>query len=835
MNCIICGTELNGRICPRCGIDYSQNREQHPTLADDNMSLDSIASLRCKWEKQQKTRSMPTPHDDRKDTAVAAQSDSTVPTAESTPKPVDAVPEGKKRKKTAAILAGTAAGLLLLGGGLLALKNGVFSGKDNDGATADFTPGSQKDWTLWADELPEQVTADDYLIEERTVYSNRKLETTSSTTSNKMNGWELYDTLAGNGEYGRWSDWSETAVSDSDTRKVETKTRYRYSDKETTTGSSQSMNGWTLENTTYNWSDYGAWSNWSENEAIKTDSRDVQTQTQYSYRDKETTSSSASSLSGWTQYNEARTWGDYGSWSDWTTNLIEETESKKVQTKTQYRYRDWIYTSSDNGNLSGWTCYDIGTSYGSWSDWGDSYISETSARQVETRDVEDGKSYYFAHYCTGNVPGAQWKTYPTNRSADETFNANCTYHELGWFDSLSKFEYRHTIGGYEGYIYYPNGRYDCSNSCWTWYLLNTSVNYKTQYRYRNIYYTYYYMKQGDWSSWSDDYAAPSGDREVETRTLYRYCTRDQIVTYYFYRWKDWSSWSSTPVSGNDLRQVQTRTLYSYRDRSSVPVYHFYRWKDWSDWSDNPYTDSNTRKVETKTFYRFCDRVTQTTYYFRRWTDWSDYSESPAQPSETVEVQTKTQYRYKSKDANDASMTESGGSPSARSTEAVNQASSVTQAETAALDSPKPEIHTYEFIRDNCTWEEAQRKAVELGGHLACFETKEEAEYVLLLMDETKQELCYMRVGARRELDGTAYYWVDRNNQFYGEQINAPDSWCATFWGDGEPSYSWNDNPETCCMVLYNSNLQKWILNDINNTISDGIDPETVGFIVEYEP
>lgn len=103
------------------------------------------------------------------------------------------------------------------------------------------------------------------------------------------------------------------------------------------------------------------------------------------------------------------------------------------------------------------------------------------------------------------------------------------------------------------------------------------------------------------------YYSNSSSRDVETRTVYRYCTRNPISTYYYYRWKDWSAWSTTTVF-----------------------------------------QSNTKEVETATFYRYRDRVTQPTYYFQRWTEWSEYFESPVGESDTVEVRTKTQYRYHSK-------------------------------------------------------------------------------------------------------------------------------------------------------------------------------------------
>ena len=215
--------------------------------------------------------------------------------------------EEKKKKRGAAAWIAIAAGLVVSIAGI-ALLAGLGKDKDKGGTQtldsskpvdttniridATETQGSemtetepsetlpiQLDWADWAEKLPDYVTNENYDIEERTLYSSRNLETTSSTTSSKMDGWELYDTATGNGDYGAWSDWSQTAVSKSDTRDVETQTRYRYSDKETTTSSSSSKSGWTLDNTTYRWGDYGAWSDWSATAVSGSDSRQVENQT----------------------------------------------------------------------------------------------------------------------------------------------------------------------------------------------------------------------------------------------------------------------------------------------------------------------------------------------------------------------------------------------------------------------------------------------------------------------------------------------------------------------------------------------------------------------------
>lgn len=433
----------------------------------------------------------------------------------------------RKKRRGIAVWVAVATVLAVAFGGIVFLTRG----KNNDTNTS------------WVDELPSYVTEEDYTIEARTLYSSRKLETTSSTTSNKMAGWDLYDTAEGNGEFGVWSDWSASEVIGNENREVETQARYRYRDKETTSGSKPAMSGWELYDTTYTWDDYGNWSEWSESPVSMSDSCDV-------------------------------------------------------ETKIQYRYREKSYTTSSSSSLSGWTQYDSSTSYGSWSSWSDTAVSGSSTREVQTQQRQTGTRYYIAHYCTGNTGDSD-----KYKSGSWQYSDKCSYHELGWFDSLGAFE----VDGKQ-VVYYPNGSvYRCSNTCYYFFIMDTENTYKTQYRYRNV-----------------------------------------STTYYFYQWNSWSKYSDSYISSNSDREVSTRTLYRYRDRYSTPTYYFWRWGNWSAWSTMAVSQSNTKEVETAAFYRYRDRVMQPTYFFQRWTEWSEYLESPVEESDTVEVRTKTQYRYRSK-------------------------------------------------------------------------------------------------------------------------------------------------------------------------------------------
>lgn len=386
----------------------------------------------------------------------------------------------------------------------------------------------QRDWTDWLDNLPEGITQQDYDIEEQILYSVRKLEQKTSTTEKEIEGWELYQTAKGDGSFGPWSDWSENAVS-------------------------------------------------------QTDDRQVEKQEQYRYRLKETTTSSNSSLSGWTKYDTSYTYGSYGAWSNWSTDAVSGSDERKVEAKTQFRYRDVTTT----------------TSYGDWSGWGDWQDARESTGDTKREDTRSlwGYYYYRCPSCGAHMPDSgTCSTWAGGCGAGiPSGSFYSTWSTTAWSSAgLSSW---YGTGNQYGYV---NGEL-----VFSW---SSSGSPLTQYRYstRTLNTSESY---GSWSSWSDTKVSASSSRNVETRTMYRYCTRSQTPTYYFYRWGNWSGWSANAVSSNDNRQV-----------------------------------------ETKTYYRSREKTYTTTYYFRRWTNWSEYSATPQEKSDAVEVRTKTQYRYRSKQA-----------------------------------------------------------------------------------------------------------------------------------------------------------------------------------------
>ena len=180
----------------------------------------------------------------------------------------------------------------------------------------------------------------------------------------------------------------------------------------------------------------------------------------------------------------------------------------------------------------------------------------------------------------------------------------------------------------------------------------------------------------------------------------------------------------------------------------------------------------------------------------------------------------------SPDNNDADGSENDPSDGKEAAEGGSRPGSISAA--------TPGIHSYEFVQDTCSWHEAQKLALKKGGHLACFETAEEYAYLLTLLPE-QSPLCYFRIGARRDLEDTAYHWTDGDDRLFGETLNAQDAWCSDVWREGEPNITWKDTIEAYVVLCYNWDHQCWEWIDVADETSASLNAETVGYIIEYEP
>ena len=236
----------------------------------------------------------------------------------------------------------------------------------------------------------------------KTQYRYRVRETTTSG-SPTLDGWSLYNTSGAWSDWSGWSDWTTSPISASDSVSVETITQYRYRDMEYTSSTSASLDGWTQIGSSESYTDYGGWSEWNDAAVSASDTRQVETATIWGYYYFQCPGC-GNHWHGWDF--KCASWGGGGCgtyvpesgwhrmWS--TTNwdsagLYEFHGTGKYATDSLPggRWFRWEY-----GGVTGYRYRDRSkvTTYsyqkwGDWSGWGDTPVSASSERQVETRTL----------------------------------------------------------------------------------------------------------------------------------------------------------------------------------------------------------------------------------------------------------------------------------------------------------------------------------------------------------------------------------------------------------------------------------------------------------------
>jgi len=380
------------------------------------------------------------------------------------------------------------------------------------------TLSKEYEWSNWVDELPKSLSINDYDIDSQTLYRSRQKETTISTSTNKMTGWELYGDSEKEVGFGNWSEWTTDVINASDSREVETQTRYRYADKKTTSGTQAKMDGWTLYDTTYSWGNYGAWSEWSTNAVYGDDSRKVEEKIQYRYRTLQT--------------NKVYTdWvvGEWGEAEQGTGELCQ-----LVATRTLYPYYYFCCTSCGTRSpYHGYTCKGCGRTTVS----GQTGTVEWFEAPWSNSSYWGGDRYY------QNINGGDW---------------------WNWTDGTPKNQWRYQTRSIQNVnVWSEWSSYSDTSVAAT---DTKEVSTRVVYRYcdRPQIPTYYFYKWDNWSEWSSEAVASSDNRQVEKATYYRY--RDKVIekVYYFYRWGEWSDWGTNIVNGNEDLEVEIKGQYRYK-------------------------------------------------------------------------------------------------------------------------------------------------------------------------------------------------------------------------------------------------------------------------------
>lgn len=160
-------------------------------------------------------------------------------------------------------------------------------------------------------------------------------------------------------------------------------------------------------------------------------------------------------------------------------------------------------------------------------------------------------------------------------------------------------------------------------------------------------------------------------------------------------------------------------------------------------------------------------------------------------------------------------------------------------EEPVYDETEGGIHRYEFVIQDCGWNQAYRDSLLRGGYLVRINSREEYDYILKEISNRGYDKIHFYLGGRKADNEGGYYWIDENNKTYGEKLNGNEEvWCNGEWMAGEPSY---EDPglhiaESYLNIFYYSGEGRWVWNDGPEDIPASV-PEfsqKVGYIVEYE-
>lgn len=190
--------------------------------------------------------------------------------------------------------------------------------------------------------------------------------------------------------------------------------------------------------------------------------------------------------------------------SGWVLASNVPSGAKTINSKWTYTLRN--YTSSSSSSLSGWTKYDTKrTSWGSWSGWSTSNPSN-GVRNVESRSVYDHTEYHYYRW--------------TNGSGSYTYKYNSSYWlEEKWFTYiLPTSKHGSSIGYTDGT---DSGKYlwaraDYAGNYSVDKTFTRDVN-RTEWRYQDPVYTYYYYKDEAKETTSGD---PTGQTNVSNVVKY---------------------------------------------------------------------------------------------------------------------------------------------------------------------------------------------------------------------------------------------------------------------------------------------------------------------------
>lgn len=206
------------------------------------------------------------------------------------------------------------------------------------------------------------------------------------------------------------------------------------------------------------------------------------------------------------------------SWSSWVNALPSGVSESAyyIESKTQYSYSDKQTTTGSSPTMDGWTKFNEYVNYGSWSSWSNTAISVSDTLDVETQQLET-KNYKNVYKYS------RWK-YINSCQSNKVFSTYNQYTGTCYVSGSGEWQYTSSDNTplAAGPVY--DGHQSYGTMYFNEVVESVYVNstYVTQYRSRTKSMTYEFYKWGGFSTWQDEAVYASDSRQVNTQTLYRY-------------------------------------------------------------------------------------------------------------------------------------------------------------------------------------------------------------------------------------------------------------------------------------------------------------------------
>ena len=198
-------------------------------------------------------------------------------------------------------------------------------------------------------------------------------------------------------------------------------------------------------------------------------------------------------------------------WSDWSEN---QPASGQVESKTQYRSRDrqanWTETGSGTIQyVSSWPS-GFSSSHSLYSQYNKTpkTASETGSQKT-TIVSEEAVGYIYYHWCRGTYTSG-----PINRLISDVCEGEMTAFHA--FYSTTAAGHTDANGTYVSDAFYFYNADCCRDSYWYFQIPVKQQTYRIEEKQFDG------ERWNEWSDWSDTAITATDDRQVETRTLYRY-------------------------------------------------------------------------------------------------------------------------------------------------------------------------------------------------------------------------------------------------------------------------------------------------------------------------